>query len=108
MVSGNWIDISFIILNMLIWWKRSLQKLLKLCDTIKDQTRGNTIKFTSLKQKKQNEMLSVIESRLIWLEDERDRIGTEFLNTSISHTRDEIDEIIEEKTRGGRIWCKVK
>ncbi len=43
--------------------RASSPKLLR--DTIKDQIRGNTIKFSSLKKKKQNEMLRALESRLI-------------------------------------------
>ncbi len=79
-----------------------------LWDTVKDQIRGSTIKYSSTKKKKEMEKLKNLETLLAQLKEQHDLNDTIAINSSIRDTKQEIDRIMEERMRGAHIPCRVR
>ena len=77
-----------------------------LWDLIKYKIRQETIRMSSEKKRNVNNKLMALEKTLQSLEAERDDTGIE--QEKIKHTREEIEKIQEEKTKGAMIRCKVR
>ncbi len=73
--------------------KKSMAQL--LWDTVKDQIRGSTIKYSSTKKKKGMEKLKKLEILLAQLEEQRDLNDNTTINSSIRNTKQEKDKIME-------------
>ena len=80
-----------------------------LWDTLKDQIRGATIKYSSRKKRMKDSRLKQLQQDLEILTARRDFNPLEVnLSDQIVNVENEIQDIIEEKTKGARIRCKVR
>ncbi len=88
--------------------KKAMPQL--LWDTMKDQIQGSTIKYSSTKKKKEMEKLKNLETLLAQLEVQYDLNDNTAINSPIRNTKQEIlvDKIMEERTRGACICCRVR
>ncbi len=78
-----------------------------LWDTVKDQIRGNTIRYSSIKKKKSMKSQTDLEEKLSVLENVRDN-NPEDDNTinELLKSKEYLNEIYEEQTRRAHICCK--
>ncbi len=79
-----------------------------LWDTVKDQIRGSTIKYSSTKKKKEMEKLKNLETLLHQLEEQHDLNDNTVINSSIRNTKQNIEKIMEDRTRGACIRHRVR
>ncbi len=72
-----------------------------LWDTVKDQIRGCTIKYACTKKKN-------LETFLAQPEEQSDLNDNTATNSSLRNTKQEVNKIIEERTLGACIHCRVR
>ena len=74
--------------NMLLW------------EVIKNQIRGNTIQYSSIKQKAKNEKIKEIESTLYQLETQFNVNPNQNIKMLIDEKKQDLDKELEWKTKG--------
>ncbi len=79
-----------------------------LWDVVKDQVRGDTIRYSSVKKKLSSQKQKELEEKVQRLESELDtNPESDSISAELIKGREDLDKIHEEKTKGARIRCRA-
>ena len=82
--------------NMLLW------------EVIKNQIRGNTIQYSSIKKKAKNDKIKEIESTLYQLETQFNVNPNQNIKMLIDEKKQDLDKELEWKTKGAMIRSRAR